>query len=79
MSARLQPVNGREEVLAGKLSGVQPFILTVRYSSQTAGVTTDHQAVNARTGDRYDITAIQNPDERRAYLSMMVKRGVATG
>ena len=78
-AARLRPINGREEVLAQKLSGVQPFELVVRYCRAAAGVTTADRAVNARTGDTYDIVAIQNPDERRMYLSMLIKKGVADG
>ena len=73
--ARLRPINGREEVLAQKLAGVQPFELVVGYCRDTAGVLTTDQVVNARTGAVYDITAIQNPDERRRELSMLVKAG----
>jgi head-tail adaptor len=73
--ARLRPINGREEVLAQKLSGVQPFELVVNYCAATAGVQTADVAVNTRTGALYDITAIQNPDERKRELSMIVKAG----
>lgn len=75
--AELRPINGREEVLAGKLSGVQPYELTVRYFSATAGVTTDDRAVD-RCGTPYDITAIQDPTMRRQWLSMIVKKGVVS-
>ena len=78
-AGRLRPINGREEVLAQKLGGVQPFELVVRCCRQAEQVTTDDRAVNDRTGAPYDITAIQNPDERRSYLSMLVRAGVADG
>ncbi len=71
----MRPINGREEVLAQKLEGVQPFALTVRYCAATAGVTTEDRAVNTRTGVTYDITAIQNPDMRQQWLSMVVRQG----
>ncbi|MHB8283910.1 MAG: head-tail adaptor protein [Caulobacteraceae bacterium] len=73
--ARLQPLNGREDVLAQKLSGVQPFALTVRYCAAVAALTTQDRAVNARTGVPYDIASIQNTDERQMYLNMLVKAG----
>ena len=73
--AELRPVNGREEVIAQKLQGVQPFILTCRYCEATAGVTTEDRAVNTRTGAAYDIMAIQNTDMRQQWLSMVVKQG----
>ena len=75
VSARLRPINGREEVMAQKLQGTLNFELLVRYSSQTAAVTPSCRAVNARTGETYDIRTIQNPDERNAWLSMIVTGG----
>lgn len=77
--ARLRPIQGQEEVLAQKLSGVQPFELVVPWCRAAASVTTADRAVNMRTGEAYDIVAIQNPDERRRRLSMIVKKGVASG
>ena len=74
--ARLRPINGREEVLAQKLQGTLSFELVVRYCAATASVTESCRAVNVRTGDTYDIKTIQNPDERKQYLSMVVTRGV---
>ncbi len=78
-SARLRPINGREEVLAGKLQGVQPFELNVRFCAATAGVTTAHRVLDARTQQPYRITAIQNPDERNQELSMLLVRGKGEG
>ena len=71
------PSTGAREILVGKLSGVQPFEIIVRYSSATAAVTTEDSAVDPRTGKRFDITAIQNPDERHMWLSMLAKTGTA--
>ena len=73
--AKIVPINGREEVLAGKLAGIQPFAITIRYSDAAAQITPECRAVNARTGVTYDITAIQNPDLRHEWLSILVKAG----
>lgn len=77
--ARLRPLKGSEPVLAQRLVGVQPYVLTVRSSVRTRRVGVDWRAVNSRTGTTYNITAIVNPDERGAYLEMLVTSGVATG
>lgn len=76
-SARVRPINGKEEVLAGKLAGVQPYEITIRYCQATKAVTTEDRAVDDRTGRAFDITAIQDPTERRQWLSMLVKAGDA--
>jgi head-tail adaptor len=76
-SARIRPINGKEEVLVGKLAGVQPFEIVVWSSTKTRAITVEDRAVNARTGQAYDITAIQNPDERNGFLSMLAKAGDA--
>lgn len=73
--ARLAPRTGSESVIAARLTGVQPFTLTVRSSSRTRDVTPAWRAVNTRTGKTYNIKAIANPDERNAYLDMLVVEG----
>src|SRR3569833_1333913 len=57
-SGALLPLKGGETVMASRLTGVQPFILTVRHSSQAAQVTTAWRARDARTGTVYDITTV---------------------
>ncbi|RJG46504.1 head-tail adaptor protein [Mesorhizobium sp. DCY119] len=73
--ARLAPRLGSEPVIAARLTGVQPFLLTVRSSARTREITPAWRAVNARTGRTYNIKAIVNPDERNAYLEMLVVEG----
>jgi SPP1 family predicted phage head-tail adaptor len=76
-SARLRPINGKEVVLAGKLAGVQPYEIVVRFCVATAAVTPADRAVDVRTGRTFNITAVQDPTERRQWLSMLVKAGDA--
>jgi head-tail adaptor len=76
--ARLQPKLGSEPVLAARLTGVQPFLLVVRSSACTRMVTPAWRAMNARTGAVYNIATAANPDERNAWLEMLVTEGVAT-
>jgi head-tail adaptor len=72
---RLMPKMGSEAVVASRLQGLQPFILTVRSNHQTRAVTPAWRAVNARTSEVYDIRTAANPDERNAFVEMMVMLG----
>lgn len=76
--ARIRPINGREEVLAQKLSGVQPVEVTIRYCVAAASILPTDVLVD-RQNRPYNITAIQNPDERNEYLSILAVRGKAVG
>ncbi|MEI5682352.1 MULTISPECIES: head-tail adaptor protein [unclassified Mesorhizobium] len=73
--ARLAPRLGSEPVIAARLTGVQPFLLTVRSSIRTREITPAWRAVNSRTGVTYNIKAIVNIDERNAYLELLVVAG----
>lgn len=76
---RLIVRSGSEAVQASRLTGVQPYSLVVRGSSRTQAITPAWRAVNARTGTVYNIATVANPDERGAYLELLVTSGVATG
>jgi len=75
--ARLMPLRGGETVMAGRLQGTQPFVCTVRSSTRTRAITPAWRAVNARTGAAYNIKAVTNPDERNAYLDVLMVAGDA--
>lgn len=70
---------GSEPVIAARLSGVQPFSMTVRSSDRTRSVTPAWRAVNAHTGVEYNIATVANVDERNQWLELLVTSGVATG
>lgn len=76
-AARLQPRLGSEPVIAARLTGVQPYTMTVRSSAQTRAVTPAWRAVNKRTGVTYNIKTCVNVDERNAYIEMLVVAGEA--
>lgn len=75
---RLVPRLGSEPVIAGRLAGVQPYTLVVRAHTRTLGVMPAWRAVNARTGDVYNVKAVANVDERGAWLEMLVVAGEGT-
>lgn len=79
VSASFAPLRGGEEVMAARLGGQQPYIVTVRQSSQTRQATTDWRLVDARDVSRiFNIRAINDPDGRRAVFEILAQQGVAT-
>lgn len=77
--AGFKPLRGTETVMAARLSGRQPYIVTIRQSSQTRQITTDWRAVDARNSSRvFNIRAITDPDGTRAWLEVLTEQGVAT-
>lgn len=75
VAARLVPKLGGEDVVAQRMQGKQPYIVTVRSSSETRMVTTAWRARNARTGAIYNIKSSANTDERGAYLDLLAVEG----
>ena len=75
-SAERTALRGTEAVMASRLTGVQPYLVTVRYAANTATVTTDWRAVDTRSGKTYAIkTAV--PRDRCDYIDMMMVEGMA--
>lgn len=75
--ARLQPKLGSEPVVAGRLQGIQPYLLTVRSSTRTRSVTPAWRVRNVRTGVTYNIKTAVNVDERNQWLELLVVEGEA--
>jgi SPP1 family predicted phage head-tail adaptor len=79
--AEIRPLRGREEVLAGKLTGTMPYEVKTRWRADLAigedRLTTDDRAVNVATGDVYNIRSVENPDMKRQWLKLTCEAGVA--
>lgn len=69
-------LKGSESVMAARLEGRQPYIVTVRHSAATAAVTTDWRIRDVRSGAAYAITAA-TPRARKDYIDMICTAGVA--
>ena len=79
VAAAFRPLKGGEDVIASRLAGAQPYIITVRQSSLTRQVTTDWRIEDARTAGRiFDIRTIADPDGRRAWFEILAVEGRAT-
>ncbi len=70
-------LRGGENVMAGRLSGKHPQIITVRASSQTRLITTAWQLRDARTGAVFNIRDVTHETDRQ-WISLLVESGVAT-
>jgi SPP1 family predicted phage head-tail adaptor len=76
-AAEIAPKLGGETILAGRLQGSDTVNITVRYSSASAAVTPDWCIKDERSGVRYNIRSIINPDQQRRYLEILAQKGVA--
>jgi head-tail adaptor len=77
-AARIKPKLGSETVLASRLSGVQPMLITVRVCEALKAIGADWRIRDVRKDVVYDIKAISNPDEKREHLEILAVSGVAT-
>ncbi|HEV7345474.1 MAG TPA: head-tail adaptor protein [Devosia sp.] len=77
VSAGMRPRVGTEAVDAARLSGQQPYVVTVRNTAQTRGVTVAWQLVDARDSNR--VFAVKSPpadpDGKNAWLEFLVTSG----
>nr|WP_176024663.1 head-tail adaptor protein [Brucella pseudintermedia] len=84
---RLEPRYGSnaESIMAARMQSMQPYNLTIRSSEQARQITASWRAYDARAGltdgkpNRvFGIKTVVNPDERNAYLEMLVVEGEET-
>lgn len=76
VAARIRPLLGSEPVLAQRLTGVQPVVITIRAHDGARRIETGWQARNIRTGAEYQIRAV-TPGEKRAWIDLLAESGVA--
>ena len=70
---------GSESVLAARLTGRQPVTIVVRLDPDTATITQDWRAVDARDGTVWSIIAPPaDMDRQRQWLTITAEAGVAS-
>lgn len=77
-AARITPRLGGESVMASRLAGRQPVVITVRSSPSTKLISSDWRARDVRSGKVYNVRAIANVDERHRQFDILAEEGVAT-
>jgi head-tail adaptor len=76
--AGFRPRNGGETALAGRLQGVQPYIVTLRSSENTRQITAEWRLVDARDATRiFAVRSLSDPDGKRQWLELLVEQGAA--
>lgn len=79
-AARIAPRRGGEDVVAGRLSGVDAYDIWVRRDEQTAKITVGDRVIDARDESRvFGVRFIANLDERGRYLLLQCTIGDAEG
>jgi head-tail adaptor len=69
-------LKGTEVVMASRLEGKQPYVVTVRLDERTRAVTPDWRIRDVRTGVAYAITT-HVPRPRKDYIDLTCIEGVA--
>lgn len=72
-------LTGGESVLASRLSGHQPVIVTVRRSDLTVQITTAWRCRDIITEEAFNIRSVTPAENREAYIDLLVEAGVAEG
>jgi SPP1 family predicted phage head-tail adaptor len=68
---------GGEQVLAARLTGVQPYTVTVRQCDVSTPVSTDWKIHIEDLNLDLAIVSIVDPNDKRAYFDMLCQSGVA--
>lgn len=77
VAAGFRPLRGGEAVLASRLAGTQPFIVTMRSSVATRAITPAYKLQDARnTARMFDIKSVAAPDGKGAWLELLVEQVV---
>jgi len=76
-AAARQAMRGGEAVLSARLTGTQPYIVTIRQCFAARQIRTDWRARDVRSGQVLQVKSIMDPTDRGAVLDIMVVEGVA--
>ncbi len=76
--ARIRYLVGSEPVIAQRLQGIQPAVITVRANHLTRAVDSGWRIRDVRTGKPFNIRSI-TPDEINAYIDLLCETGTVSG
>lgn len=72
----IKHLRGGEDVLASRLEGVHPVLITVRNSWLTRKITTDWRMIDTRNSTEYAVRDVTHETDR-AFISLLCASGVA--
>lgn len=76
-SAGFTRLRGGEQVIGARLAGVQPTVIKVRYSRKSAEITPEWRAIDARTGEVFNIRTVVRARDR-SWIEMTAESGERT-
>lgn len=71
-------LRGGESVVAARLEGRSPALLTIWSSVESRRITTDWRCRDVRSGEEFNIRAV-TPRQTLDFIDLLVEKGVATG
>lgn len=77
VSAKVKYLRGTESVMAARLEGRQPILITLRNCISARRITSDWRALDVRTGVLFAIKEPPRLTDDRAFLEMFAESGVA--
>lgn len=75
--AHFKWLRGGERVMADRLAGNQPVIVTIRQSPTAAQITPNHRMRDMRTGTIYNVRANSPMQDDRGWRELLCESGVA--
>lgn len=72
-------LRGSETVIAQRLAGQQPVVITVRACSQTRTITKAFRAVDVRSGEVFNITGVSPTRDDPGFLDILAVSGGPDG
>lgn len=77
--AGLRPLRGSEAVMADRLDGLQPYVVTIRHQRAALDVTSSWRLVDARNPNRtFAIKSpLADPDGKNQWLEFLASVGMA--
>lgn len=76
--AHFRWLRGGEGVMAGRLEGRQPVVVTIRSSTLARAVTTGYRMRDVRTGAVYNVRSATPMQDSRQWIEVLCEGGVAT-
>lgn len=74
--ANIRFLRGSETVIAARLAGRQPVVITVRNCAAARAVTVDWRIRDLRSGLEYNVRTAPVPSQDRAWLEITAESGV---
>jgi head-tail adaptor len=77
--AKLVPLRRSETVIAARLSGVQPYVMTIRDHTAAKSLATDWRVINRRTGETFNIRTVERDPMKRGQVECVIEAGPVDG